>query len=111
MTLTLKAIEGSTYIINAAFTDEDGSAAALKTGSTWSLTDTAGNIINSREDQTITAGSTDVDIVLTCADLLIGTNAEERIIYIDGTYDSTLGNDLCLKDEAHFFITDLVNVP
>ena len=111
MILTLKAIEGSTYTVNAAFIDEADDPAALKTGSTWSLTDTAGNIINSLEDQTITAGSTDVDIVLTGADLFIGTNAEERIIYLDGTYDSTLGNDLCLKDEAHFFITDLVNVP
>ena len=107
--LTTDAIEEGTYVITAAFTDEDGDAVTPNAGLVWSLTDGQGNVINSRENVAITP-ATSVTIVLTGDDLAIGTNKTHRVLLVEGTYDSTLGSNLPLKDQATFDICDLVKV-
>ncbi len=62
-TLTTNAVEKSTYIVTAAFTDEDGDAVTPNAGLVWTLTDMNGVVINSREDVSISP-DTSVDIVL-----------------------------------------------
>lgn len=110
-TLTTKATEESTYVITAAFTDEDGSAVTPKDGTVWSLYDRGGNVINSRQDVAIVA-ATSVDIVLSGDDLQITGVSDDgvRKLTIEGTYDSSLGSDLPLNDECTFSIEDLVGV-
>ena len=67
--LTLAAVEESSYIVNAAFEDEDGNAKSPDSV-TWTLTDKYGTIINSREDVSETPG-TSIDMVLYGDDLQI----------------------------------------
>lgn len=99
--------EGGALILTPSFTDETGSPLTVGdlTSPTWSLMDLNGNIINARENQILTG-----EIVLSCEDLLIGDNGTSRIVLIQGQYDSTSGNGLCLKENIEFTIKNLVGV-
>lgn len=111
VTLELYAVEESTYIILAAFQDEDNQPRTpnwLK----WNLTDEDENYINSRQDVVITPDTT-VAIVLTGPDLIIQTGetgiAYYRIVTMKGEYDSvTYGNDLAIKSAIRFPLENLV---
>lgn len=106
--LTVDANEESTYVISAAFADEDGDS-VVPSSITWTLTDASGNVINEREDVSVTPAAT-VNIVLSGDDLVIGTNGGSRRVTIRATYNSSLGTGLPLKDECLFNISDLLNV-
>lgn len=110
-TITTKAEEGSTYIIRVAFKDEDGNAVMPDTVY-WKLTDSDGNVINSRNVVSVTPGLT-VDITLSGDDLVVvsgkGSN-KMRVITVWGIYDSDLGNNLPYKDACRFFLKDLVAI-
>ena len=109
-TLTTKALEKSTYIITAAFTDEDG-AAVIPDSIAWTLTDSSGNVVNSRSSVAVAVPAASINIVLSGADLAIQrAGILGRILTIEAVYDSSLANDLPLKDEIHFEILPLVNV-
>lgn len=103
-----KAQEGSTYVVHAAFYDEDG-AAVVPTSVKWSLFDVDEAIVNSRTDVNVTPAA-EVDIVLAGADLLL-TDGPFRNLVIECTYDSTLGVGLPLVAEANFHIHDVAGVP
>lgn len=109
-TLTIHATERSTYVITAAFADEDGES-SVPNDLTWTLTDRAGRIINSRENVIVTPAS-EIDIVLTDDDLQLGSSlsGDTYILLIEGTYDSTLGTGLSLRDQARFTIDNLLAV-
>lgn len=107
--LSAHALEQATFGITLSFTDEDGAALTPNSGLVWTLTDVSGNVINSREDESITAGST-ITIVLSGDDLAIGTNGKERVVTVQGTYNSDLGTNLPLIQEVRFFIDDLLIV-
>lgn len=106
--LSSLAREKSTYIVTAAFTDEEG-IAVTPTSVTWTLTNATGTIINSREDISATPG-TSIDIVLTGDDLAIGTNGTSRVVTVEAVYNSDAGTGLTLKEECRFAIADLLNV-
>lgn len=106
-----KAKEKGTFFVRSAFTDEDKIAAVPNVGSlTWTLSDARGSVINSRLNQAITSAST-ITIVLSGADLAV-SNPDDllRVVTIQGTYNSSLGNNLTLKDEVGFYIDDLLVV-
>lgn len=112
VTITTHAVEESTFVITASFTDEADNPVTPNAGLVWSLTDTEGNVINAREDIGLTE-ATSVDIVLQGADLALNTtkaSVVERVLIVEGTYDSTVGNNLPLKEEARFFIDGLVKI-
>lgn len=110
-TLTTRAIERSTFIVTAAFTDKAG-AAVVPDSIKWTLTDEVGRVINSRSDVAIAIPASSVDIVLHGADLALrdATDMGGRVLTVEVVYDSTEGNDLPLKDEARFRIAPLVKV-
>ena len=96
------------YFITAAFSDDDG--AFTPNTITWSLSDQAGNIINSREDVSITP-DTSVIIVLGAADLSV-SDGYYRLITIDYVYNSvTYGNNLPDNAQAKFNIGPYITVP
>lgn len=107
--LSPNAVEQSTYAITVAFTDEAGNPVTPNAGATWTLTDSNGNVINELEDVGFTEDDT-ITIVLSGADLTLVDNDKERVLTVQCTYDSDLGNDLSFKQEVRFFIDDLVNV-
>ena len=94
-TLEVKALEDSTYVVTAAFTDEDGSAVVPNTV-TWSLKDKSGTVVNERTAVDETPASS-VDIVLSGDDLDPGTpDSDVGVILLTVTapYDSALGSGL-----------------
>lgn len=104
------AVEGSTFVVNIAPTDEDGNAVTPITGA-WTLTEENGDVINGRKDVAIDSLSTSMDIVLS-GDDLPGGNQQERtlVLTFEGTYNSSLGSGLPLNDEVRFTLVSLVGV-
>lgn len=112
VTLDDKAPERGAYAIVHTFLDEDGEPVTPNSGMTWTLTDGLGNVVNAREDVSITAAST-ITIVLSAKDLAIDSSDASyydvaRKVTVEGTYDSTAyGNGLPIKDEVTFSIEDV----
>ena len=107
--LTDEANEQSTYIITAAFTDENG-AAVTPDSIAWTLTDTAGTEIATG---TVATPAASVDIVLSGTQLAVqdGESGDvKRIFTVEAVFDSDAGDDLPLKDSCKFLIRNLVAV-
>ena len=99
------AVEGSTFVVSAAFYDETDNLVDPTT-LTWTLTNEDGERINDREDVAVVGPSSTENIVLSGADLTGGT----QLLILNGTYDSVNGTDLPLVIVAQFN-TDEVVVP
>jgi hypothetical protein len=106
-TLTTEAVERSTFVISASFTDEAGAAVAPDSGMTWTLTDVVGTVVNSRENVAISSATT-ISVVLHGADLAIADTYRDnrRLLTIQGTYSSSLGT-LEIVDQVQFTIINL----
>jgi hypothetical protein len=104
------AVEKSTYIVTMNFIDENDEAVA-PASATWSLTDEAGNIINSREDVVLSGLAEEMSVVLSGDDLGLAAgfsgNAEKRIFTVEATYNSDLGVGLPLRDQLEFPVYNL----
>lgn len=108
--LRTKAQEESTYVIDIAFVDELGAAVAPDT-MTWSLTNRQGEIINSRDGVSIGSPSSTETLVLKGDDLaIVGDKEVMRIMTFEGTYTSTNGAGLPLRDEVGFLLEPLIVV-
>lgn len=110
--LTTHAIEKSTFVITAAFTDEDGTSVAPQTA-TWTLSDDGGTIINSREQVEISSPTSSEDIVLSGDDLALQTgetNLGTRVLTIEATYNSDLGAGLPLNGSVIFTVDNLIKI-
>lgn len=109
-TLSQYAVEKGTFVVRVSFTDETGTPVIPKSGLNWTLTNEAGDVVNSRSAVAITPG-TSVNIVLSGDDLaLVGVGSEDRVLTVEGTYDSSLGTDLSIKDECRFSVINLTRV-
>jgi len=113
ISLTVHAVEKSTYVVTATFKDEDN-ALVVPDSIKWTLTDEKGTVINERIDVTVTPPASTINIVLSNLDLAMQTEETEstvnRVITVNAVYDSTLGNDLPLKGEIKFSIDNLLKV-
>ena len=97
ITLEPNALEDSTYVVTAAFTDEDGIAVVPNTV-TWSLKDKSGTVINERTAVDETPASS-LDIVLSGDDLDPGAPDSDVgliLLTVTAPYDSALGAGLPL---------------
>ena len=106
--LTVMPAEKGTAKVAVTFTDETG-ASATPSAVTWTLTDTSGNVINSRLDVTATPGAT-VTFAMSGEDLAVTGNDVRRVLLIEWTYTSSLGSNLPGKAQAFFSIEELVGV-
>lgn len=106
--LPTHAVEKSTYVVTVTFTDENG-AACDPVSMTWTLTDSAGTVVNSREDVVVAAPASVVKVVLSGNDL-DPTSDAMRYLTVEGTYNSDLGSGLPFKDQAQFVIDNLLAV-
>ena len=99
--LTLNAVNESTYIITATYTNSAGDAVTPNTLE-WNLKDEYGNVINSRSAVSIAVPSTSNSIVL-FGDDLKNADTRVRVFQIIGTYNSvTYGNNLPIIGQAKF---------
>ena len=109
-TLAIQAVEQSTFAIIASFTDETGAPVVPNAGLTWTLMKKDGTIVNSRSNVAITSAST-VTIVLHGADLALTLGeSKTRKLLLKGTFTSSLGSNLEIKEQVTFSIVDLVGV-
>ena len=107
--LTTQAKESSTLVINIILLDEDDNV-VTPNEITYTLTDNGGAVINSKKHEPITPAAS-MDVVLTGADLALDVVSDlVRVLTIEGTYNSSAGNDLAFKDRCKFYIEDLVAV-
>jgi hypothetical protein len=108
-TLDVKPKEGSSLVITVSFKDFSEVGFTPKT-CVWSLTDTRGTVINGRTRVAATVTGTSHDFVLTGPDLAfaVGASKGNRIFTVEGTFDSTYGNDLAFRDEVGFEIINTV---
>lgn len=103
------AAEEGTYVISLTFKDEDGTA-LTPTTLTWTLTDEDGTVVNSRSGVAASVAAT-INIVLSGDDLALSdAKKRRRCVSVSGTYTSTYGAALPLKDEIWFTIRDLLKV-
>ena len=100
--------EGSTLIVTVSFIDPDGTPFIPNT-CTWSLTDKAGTVINSRDRVTLTPANP-IHIAVKGDDLLFA-DGKNRVLLIEGTYDGTYGAGLPFRKEASFSILNTVRDP
>ena len=100
-----KAKDGSTYVVTADFTDEDG-VAVIPNSIEYKLTDINGSVINGKSAEAVTPASS-VEIVLSGLDLQ-RENGEYFYVTITADYDSSLGNGLPLVDQGRFSVADFV---
>lgn len=109
--LSTKIKEESTAYLGLSFLDENGVAMTPKTA-TWTLSQTDGTIINSREDVSITTPGSTETVVLTGSDLVIVNDLDEevRVFTVEGTYDDAPLTDLPFKDQVEFVIINMVVV-
>jgi hypothetical protein len=108
------AHEGGTFAIDVSFTDELGADVIPKAGLNWSLVKEDGvTIVNNREEVVITSPAATVTIVLSGVDLALdsGKLVSWRYLVVEGTYDSSLGSNLPLKDHVKFPIVNIAKVP
>ena len=105
--ITTEALPNNTIGLTLTFTDDNGDAVTPNAGNVWSLTDTQGNIIKSREDVNIVEAST-VTIALTGDDLAATGVYDDgiRFVVVEGDYDSDLGSGLSLNATHQFVIGD-----
>ena len=106
----VEPLEKSTLKVSVSFTDEEGTSVAPDTLE-WTLTNSTGTVINSREDVTITTPESTEVIMLTGDDLSIVDGGDlARHLTLNGTYDSTNQNDLSLTVLITFKVRPLVAV-
>ena len=107
---TIQPVEEGVALITMSFTDEDGNS-ITPDNLAWQLMDKFGNIINDRDfDSGYFSGNT---VLLSGDDLALQDDLDDGVRYlgIKGTYDSTYGTSLPLKDEYKFTICSLLNFP
>ena len=102
------AVEKSTYIIRVRFLDADGTE-VVPNSINWDLKNSAGRIINSRDNVSVTPSAT-IDIVLSGADLAI-TETGDKLRFLLGraVYNSVkYGNNRPLRFTAKFVIDEVI---
>ena len=111
--ITTQAQEQSFMVFTVAFTDELD-AATVPSAITWTLTDSSGTVVNSREDVAVGTPAASVDIVLSGDDLSIlsGETASivSRRLTVKAVVDTDAGSNLPVKAEAVFPLENLLNV-
>ncbi len=113
-TLSTVAMAGSTLVITAQMTDEDGNAIPDEDidSLTWTLTDTSGNVVNNRQDVAISSPAASQDIILSGDDLAVdGLSRVTRVLTLAGTYTSDLGAGMPLTGGILFEIEPLPGWP
>jgi hypothetical protein len=113
ITLSVHAVEKSTYIVTATFKDED-EVLVVPNIITWTLTDESGNVIHSRTDVSVAVPLSTINSLLQGLDLAMQTletaGTVGRVMTVNATYNSTLGGNRPLKGEVKFFVDNLLKV-
>lgn len=97
------AVDESTYLIKVSFYDVNDQPVS-PVSVLWSLKDRDGNIINNRDNVSVSP-EPEINILLTGDDIDYADTAFRRL-HIDAVYNSDLGSNLPLRDCCNFNIKD-----
>jgi len=101
------ALEDSSYVVTASFTDEDDSP-VVPNSIEWSLKDSDGDVVNERTAVAVAAPASSIQIVLSAGDLDPGgATATHLVLTITADYDSSLGSGLPLIGQCVLLLTAL----
>ena len=104
--LTDIAVEGSTFVVTCAFSDEDGISVIPNADVSWRLIDSVGAQISSG---TVSPAAS-VDILLSGPDLSIEKPMDKLhwvTLVVSTTYDGALGDDLPMVDVVEFQVRNI----
>ena len=122
--LPVKAAEQGTLVLEG--TAKIGTTGIVPNGDvTWTLTKLDGTIINSRQDVSVTASGSLITIALSDNDLAIFSDdpvaivdlpnvgpiqlkTGRRVLLVEFTYDSSVGNDLPVKNQVFFTVEEVI---
>jgi PHD/YefM family antitoxin component YafN of YafNO toxin-antitoxin module len=111
--LSGKATEKSSVGIKFTFTKEDGTSPTIDS-MTWTLTDMSGNIINDREQVSVTSPTAEQTIILSGDDLALSVqdnDYEWRVLTIEATYTPISGgSSVPLRESARFVVSNLIAI-
>jgi len=112
-TISVKPNQNGTAVVEMSFTDEAVPPNAVTpTNLQWQLMKSDGTIVNDRSfaDNSFSASGGEATVVLSWDDLALfgASDSGRRVFSIQGVYDSTAGYGLPIKDEAVFFIQQLL---
>lgn len=102
--------EGSTFFPIVTFSNENDEL-VVPNSIVWTLTDSAGNIMNNREDVVVVTPASSIEIKLTGDDLLIDSSMYIRFLLIKAIYTSSRGSGQTLNKELMFQIVPIVKIP
>ena len=106
ITLGPRPNESSTMVITVYFKDVDGTQ-FTPIDCVWSLTDEAGNVINSRDRVPIVVTGTSHNFVISGNDIKY-SDGDTRVFLVEGTYNSAYANGVPYREEAKFYINNTV---
>lgn len=108
--LSVRATEGSTYVVTCTFTDEDGDAVTPDTDVTWTVRKTDGTQVSTG---TASKAAT-VNVIIKGSDLSAADtsgDAQTLTLILETTYTSSLGVGLPLVKMAKFSVDNELGVP
>lgn len=98
----------STGVFVVSFLDEDDQPVTPNEDTIfWSLYDSENQVVNDREDVPVDSAE-EIDIVLFGNDLVYSQGGAKRKLLVKCLYNSTRGSNLPLREQAEFWISDLV---
>jgi len=92
-------IAGGSIALVITFYDEE-SAEVIPNTAKWTLLDADYAVINEKEDEAMAAAAATETILLQGADLVEGS----CYVFVEWTYDSTLGNDILGNDKISLVV-------
>lgn len=108
ITLNTVAVEGSTLIATATFTDENGIPIMPASDVTWRVLDKSNNTITNGTE----TAAMSVDILITGITIDDSTRLKHDLfLIVETTYDGALGNGLPIKQVAKFKCTNIRDTP
>ncbi len=95
--------EEGTLIVPIILYDDAGNIATPNNDVTYTLVNFSGAVINNLQDVSVPPSS-DMNVILTGDDLVVGSEGTDRELQIDGTYDSQIQNGLSISQAVRFYI-------
>jgi len=107
--ITTPFIEKGTAVFRISFYDESSQAVAPNSVY-YTLTDVAGNVINSLDNVGLSNPAASMHIVLSNNDLMISSGFnleyERRHLLVSGNYNSSIGSGLSIRHLIKFDVTN-----
>ena len=106
----VRANEEGACVVEFTFKDENTNN-VVPNSATWSLVDSRGAVVNSRNQVALSSLAATMKVVLSGNDLVVNSvHGKERIFIVEYVYNSLNGTNLPNKDFCQFSIQDITGI-